>query len=130
MSEESRRLKICTLVSLIGGLAMAVAGIVLGVTGGFGIARVLALVSSVLALVLGIRGALLANVPSKSDELVRLALAITVVQACLAVAEVLIPGVDAVGENVVPIALTCVALVVALAICLMARGVSRHLLAK
>lgn len=116
MSQDSKRIKISAIVTMIYGLAAVVAGIVL-LVGGHGLVGALVLVSGVLSAFLGVRGALIANVPSTTPALVKLSGGMFAVQAADSAGVVAVQGPQQVNQD--PVAICCTLLSALLALILL-----------
>lgn len=126
MSADSKRIKIVSLVTMIYGIAAVVTGIVLLVTG-HGIPGVLVLVSGVLSAILGVRGALIANVPNNTPQLVKLSGGMFVVQAADSAGVVASQGPQQVNQDPLAICLTLLSVLLALILLILSHRLKKAL---
>jgi hypothetical protein len=126
MSQEAKRVKILTLVELALGVVLIGPAIYLLVSGAGSLCAGLVGLDGVLTLVFGGKGALVANVPARMPQLVRLSIIALVAQVALVAAIVYAVGPDKVGES--PVAVVCAAVpcVVTLVCLLLARGIAKR----
>lgn len=129
MSADSKRIKIVTLITLAYGVIAAVVGIVLLATG-HGLSGALVLVSGVLSAVLGVRGALIANVPSTTPKLVKLSGGMFVVQAADSAGIVAVNGPQQVNQEPLAICLTLLSALLALILLILSHRLKKQLDAK
>lgn len=130
MSQDSKRIKVTTIVTLLYGLASIVAGIALLVVDDQTAASVFALLSGVVSVVLGVRGALIANVPSNTQQLVKLSGCVFVVQLAFSGATVAIVGPSEVNEDPVGLCFILVGALLALIVLILSHRLKKALDAK
>lgn len=130
MSADSKRIKIMTIVALLYGLASIVGGIVLLVTGQPVLVGVLVIVSGVLSAILGARGALIANVPSNTPQLVRLSGVSSLLQLADSGGIVAAKGPEQANQDPVALCITLLALLFAFVIFILSRRLKKALDAK
>lgn len=126
MSQEAKRVKILTLVELVLGVVLIGVAVFLLVSGADSLCAGLVALDGVLTLVFGGKAALVANVPARMPQLVRLSIIALVAQVIIVAALVYLVGPDHVGEN--PLAVVCAAIpcVVTLVCLLLARGIAKR----
>lgn len=129
MSADSKRIKICTILSLIYGVIATVIGIVLAVTTSDATSWPV-VGTGVLSAVVGVRGSLIANVPSTIAKLVKLAVILFVVQLALCALALFLVGPENVNDYVLPFSLMLVSLIVTLIIAILSQNLNKKLLAK
>lgn len=129
MSQDSKRIKIVSLVTLAYGVIALVAGVVLLVTGA-GIAGGLVLVSGILSAVLGVRGALIANVPSNTPQLEKLSGGLLVVQAADSCGVVAASGPEQVNQDPLALCMALVSVLLALILLILSHRLKKQLEAK
>lgn len=129
MSSDSKRIKICTLVSLIYGIVAAIMGIVFAVTTKDATSWPV-VGTGVLSAVVGVRGALIANVPSTIAKLVKLAVIVFIVQVVVALLALFLVGPQNVNDYVLPFSLMLVSMIVTLIIAILSQQLNRKNLAK
>lgn len=131
MSPESKRIKVFTLVSLVYGLVSIFCGIfmasALGEQVPVGAAEA---GGGVVSFALGIRGSLLANVPNKAGELMRLSGVLLLVQVALVAVVVALVGVADAQGHALALGLMCAGAVVTLVVFVLSRSLHRKNLAK
>lgn len=126
MSSEAKRVKILTLLELFLGIALVVAGIVFVVMGAATSAPYVLCGEGGLALVYGVRGSLIANVPARMAKLAKFAAVMLLLQVACVVGVVMLIGTDHVADEVPTVALSAVPVVVTLASMLLARGIAKR----
>lgn len=129
MSADSKRIKIVSLVTLAYGVVGIIAGIVLLATGS-GLAGALVLVSGVLSGILGVRGALIANVPSNTPQLEKLSGGLFVVQAADSGCIVAVNGPEQVNQDPLALCLALVSVLLALFLLILSHRLKKQLEAK
>lgn len=129
MSSDSKRIKVVSLVTMIYGIAAVVAGIVLLATG-HGIPGALVLVSGVLSAFLGVRGALIANVPNNTPQLVKLSGGMFAVQAADSAGVVAAQGPQQVNQDPLAICLTLLSVLLALILLILSHRLKKVLEAR
>lgn len=129
MSQDSKRIKIVSLVTLAYGVIALVAGVMLLVTGA-GIAGGLVLVSGILSAVLGVRGALIANVPSNTPQLEKLSGGLLVVQAADSCGVVAASGPEQVNQDPLALCMALVSVLLALILLILSHRLKKQLEAK
>lgn len=120
MSPEAKRLKIFGIVALIAGCACVVAGIILAVLG-VDITDLFVVVASVVSLLVGARGARVANVPSNAPKLMRPSAGATVATGALCAGDVAFAN-----GQVVPIVVGVITFVLALLVTIATSAVKRN----
>lgn len=130
MSQDSKRIKIMTIITLLYGLASIVAGIVLLVLGEPMLVGILVLVSGVISAILGARGALIANVPSNTPQLVKLSGISSLLQLADSGGVVAAKGPEQVNQDPLSICITLLALLLAFVILILSRRLKKQLDAK
>ena len=119
MSPEAKKLKVSGIVALIAGCLCVVAGIVLAVLG-VDITDLFVVAASVLALLVGAKGARVANVPSNAPGLVGPSAGATVATGALCAGDVVFAN-----GQVAPIVVGAVAFVLALLVTIAAAAVKK-----
>ncbi len=126
MSSEAKRVKILTLLEMALGLALVVLGIVFVVQQRTTGSAYVLCGEGVLGLVLGVRGALIANVPARIGKLVTIGAVVLLLQICCIVGVVMLTGPDKVAQDPVPTCASAVPAVLTLAIVLLSRGMAKR----
>ena len=126
MSQEAKRIKILTLVALIGGLALMGCAIALAVTGTPVAVSVLIGLDGLASTLFGGRGALIANVPARMGKLASLAIIVLVVQVALVAGLVYAMGPDHVADEPLPVVVSVAPAIVTLIILLLSRGMAKR----
>lgn len=126
MSQEAKRVKIFTLVAIALGLVCVIAAIVLAVQGVSAAIAGLLGAEGAATIYYGGKGALIANVPARLGQLVKLSIIILVVQVACIAGIVLTVGTDNVADNSVPLALSAVSCLDTLIILLLSRGITKR----
>ena len=127
MSSEAKRIKILTLVALVCGLGIAIAGIVLAVMGATTAAPYVLVGEGVLTLVCGARGALIANVPARIGKLATLALVLFLLQvACIVGVVFLGGGPEKVADEPAVVCASVVPALISLVIFFLSRGMAKR----
>lgn len=129
MSSDSKRIKICTLISLFYGVVATIMGIVLLATTSDATSAPVAC-TGVVSVVLGVRGSLIANVPSTIAKLVKIAVIAFVVQALLCAAALFLVGPENVNDYVLPFSLMLVSLIMTLIVAILSQNLNKKNLAK
>lgn len=129
MSSDSKRIKIFTLVSLFYGVVATIMGIVLAVTTSDATSAPVAC-TGIVSIVLGIRGSLIANVPSTIAKLVKLAVIAFIVQVLVCVVALLLVGPENVNDYVLPFSLMLISLIVTLIVAILSQNLNKKNLAK
>lgn len=119
MSPEAKRLKLSGIVALIVGCACVIAGVVLTVLG-VDITDLFVIAASVVALLVGARGARVANVPSNAPKLMVPSTGATVATGALCAGDVAFAN-----GQVLPIVVGAVAFVLALLVTIATLAVKR-----
>ena len=119
MSPEAKRLKLSGIVALIAGCVCVVAGIVLAVLG-VDITDFFVVAASVVALLVGARGARVANVPSNAPKLMGPSAGATVATGALCAGDVAFAN-----GQVAPIVVGAVAFVLALLVTISTAAVKK-----
>ena len=131
MSPESKRIKVFTLVSLAYGLVSIILGIVMvAAMGEEPLSGVSVSGSGVVSLLPGIRGSLLANVPSKADKLAKLAGLLALVQIALGALCVYATGTDELATHPLGCVLVAIGLILTLVVFFLARSLNKKNLSK
>lgn len=130
MSADSKRIKVMTIIALLYGLASIVAGIVLLVVGEAALVGILVIVSGVLSAILGARGALIANVPSNTPQLVKLSGTTSVLQLADSAGIVAAKGPEQANQDPLALCLSLVALLLAFITLILSRRLKKQLDAK
>lgn len=126
MSKEAKRIKILTLVSMAVGLVCVIAAIVLMVQAAPAAVAGLLGAEGALTIFFGARGALIANVPARMGQLVKLSLIILIVQVLLLVGIVMTIGPDHAAENPAVLCGSGMPCLITLIICLLSRGMTKR----
>lgn len=127
MSQDSKRIKVTTLVTLIFGLASIAGGVAQLVIGEPLVGSLLTLVSGVASAAVGVRGSLLANVPSNTPLVVRLSVVALLVQLALSAVIVLALGPERANEDPVALCFTLIGALLALVLLILSRRLKRTL---
>lgn len=120
MSPEAKRLKIFGIVALIAGCACVVTGIILAVLG-VDITDLFVVVASVVSLLVGARGARVANVPSNAPKLMGPSAGATVATGALCAGDVAFAN-----GQVVPIVVGVITFVLAFLVTIATSAVKRN----
>lgn len=126
MSSEAKRVKILTLIQLGFGLILFGYAISLLVRGIDAIVCSALAADGVITFFLGVRGALIANVPARIAKLATLALIFCVLQIACTVVVVCSVGVDNVGDNLLPVAASAVPALTSFVIWLLSHGMAKR----
>jgi hypothetical protein len=126
MSTEAKRIKILTLVAMAVGLVCVIVPIVLWMQSAPAALAGLLGAEGAITIIYGGRGALIANVPARIGQLVKLSLIVCVVQAALIGCMIMVIGQDHIAENPLAIGCAAVPFFISLIICLLSRGMAKR----
>lgn len=126
MSAEAKRVKVLMLAELFLGMALVVLGIALLVMGAATASPALLCGEGVLTLFLGVRGALIVNVPARIPKLVTLGAIMLLLQLACVVGIVFLTGTDNIANDPVPVVAGAVPCLLTLIAVLMSRGIAKR----
>ena len=126
MSAEAKRVKVRMLAERCCGMALVVLGIVLLVMGTATASPVLLCGEGVLTLFLGVRGALIVNVPARIPKLVTLGAIVLLLQLACVCGIVFITGTDNIANDPMPVAAGAGPCLLSLMAVLMSRGIAKR----